>query len=325
MRSRPTWPRTANRWPRSETLPTTAAVRHEIAADKLPQMLNLAVVGHVEWVTHTDAPFIPAAGEIVHLSDPLTQPAGGGAVTAAALVRAGARVSFYTAAADDVPVVEALEGLGVRVLAAPHPAPHTRCLVMRDADGERTICVIGENLHPTADDPLPWGELDGCDGVYFTGGDPRTLRLARRARVLVVTARRFDVLAESGVRADVLVGSARDRGERFDLGRLAAPPDQLSSLTAFAAAPATWRRRRRPRRWTATAPGTRSRPACCTAWRRVWPSRRRSSWAPVWPPRRSPGAAHIPRRAAARVGSLRARRDARSQSSRWPRFSAVRP
>jgi ribokinase len=190
-------------------------------------MLNLAVVGHVEWVTHTDAPFIPAAGEIVHLSDPLTQPAGGGAVTAAALVRAGARVSFFTAAAEDVPVVSALEGLGIRVLAAQRPAPHTRCLVMRDPGGERTICVIGENLHPSADDPLPWDELDGCDGVYFTGGDPRTLRLARRARVLVVTARRFDVLAESGVRADVLVGSARDRGERFDLGRLAAPPDHV--------------------------------------------------------------------------------------------------
>jgi ribokinase len=190
-------------------------------------MLNLAVVGHVEWVTHTDAPFIPAAGEIVHLTDPLTQPAGGGAVTAAALVRAGARVTFFTAAADDVPIVAALGQLGIRVLAAPRPAPHTRCLVMRDANGERTICVIGDNLHPSADDELPWDELGECDGVYFTGGDPRTLRLARRARVLVVTARRFEVLVASGVRADVLVGSARDPGERFDLGRLAEPPDHV--------------------------------------------------------------------------------------------------
>jgi ribokinase len=181
-------------------------------------------VGHVEWVTHADAPFIPPPGEIVHLTDPLTQPAGGGAVTAAALARAGGRVSFFTAAADDVPVAESLERLGLRVLAAARPAPHTRCLVMRDREGERTICVIGENLQPTADDPLPWDELAACDGVYFTGGDPRTLRLARQAPVLVVTARRFDVLAESGVRADVLVGSAHDRGERFDLSRLAEPP-----------------------------------------------------------------------------------------------------
>ena len=63
-------------------------------------MLNLAVVGHVEWVTHTDAPFIPPAGEIVHLTDPLIQPAGGGAVTAAALVRMGAGVQFFTAAGE---------------------------------------------------------------------------------------------------------------------------------------------------------------------------------------------------------------------------------
>ena len=74
--------------------------------------LNLAVVGHVEWVTHTDAPFIPPAGEIVHLTDPLVQPAGGGAVTAAALVRMGAGVQFFTAAGDDVPVVEAMERAG---------------------------------------------------------------------------------------------------------------------------------------------------------------------------------------------------------------------
>jgi ribokinase len=187
-------------------------------------MPRLAVIGHVEWVTHTDAPFIPAPGEIVHLSSPLSQPAGGGAVTAAALVRAGAEVSFFTAAADDVPVVEELERLGIRVLAAPRPAPQTRCLVMRDPGGERTICVVGENLHPTAEDPLPWDELAQCDGVYFTGGDPRTLQLARRARVLVVTARRFESLVESGVRADALVGSARDPGEQFDLARLKQQP-----------------------------------------------------------------------------------------------------
>src|SRR3954454_17022779 len=54
-------------------------------------MLNLAVVGHVEWVTHTEAPFIPPAGEIVHLTDPLTEPAGGGAVTSAALAPMGRR------------------------------------------------------------------------------------------------------------------------------------------------------------------------------------------------------------------------------------------
>lgn len=186
--------------------------------------MKLAVIGHVEWVTHTDAPFIPPAGEIVHLANPLTQPAGGGAVSAAALVRMGAEVIFFTVAGNDVPVVEAMSELGVRTYAAERDAPHTKALVMRDPAGERTICVVGQNLHPTADDPLPWDELDGCDGVYFTGGDPRTLVLARRAPVVVVTARRFDALVESGVEVDALVGSGNDRGERYDLSRLRVPP-----------------------------------------------------------------------------------------------------
>ena len=45
--------------------------------------------------------------------------------------------------------------------------------------------------------------------------------------MLVVTARRFDALVESGVRADALVGSGRDRGERFDLDRLAERPGHV--------------------------------------------------------------------------------------------------
>ena len=51
-------------------------------------------------------------GEIVHLTDPLTQPAGGGAVTAAALARMGAERQFFTAAGDDVPLVAAMERAG---------------------------------------------------------------------------------------------------------------------------------------------------------------------------------------------------------------------
>jgi ribokinase len=186
--------------------------------------MKLAVIGHVEWVTHTDAPFIPPAGEIVHLANPLTQPAGGGAVSAAALVRMGAEVIFFTAAGTDVPVVEAMGELGVRTYAAPRAVPHTRALVMRDPHGERTICVVGTNLHPTADDPLPWDELDTCDGVYFTADDPRTLVMARRTPVVVVTARRFEALVESGVEVDALVGSGNDRGEQYDLARLHAQP-----------------------------------------------------------------------------------------------------
>jgi ribokinase len=193
----------------------------------VPEPPRLAVIGHVEWVTHTDAPFIPAAGEIVHLKHPVEQPAGGGAVTAAALARFGADVSFYTAVGDDLPVAARLEELGVRVLAAERNRPHTRALVMRDPQHERTIAVVGENLHPEIGDPLPWEELAGMDGVFFTGWDPATLRAAREAPLLIVTARRFTPLVESGVRADVLLGSGRDPGERVDLDRLSVQPDRV--------------------------------------------------------------------------------------------------
>src|SRR5262245_61693804 len=137
--------------------------------------MRVAVVGHIEWVTHGRAPFIPAAGQIVHLANPLEQPAGGGAVSAAALARMGAEVSFYTAVGSDGRAAPVLEALGVRVLGTARNVPQTRAVTMTDPAGERTIVVEGPNLHPTIDDPLPWDELAEHDGVYFTGMDPGTL------------------------------------------------------------------------------------------------------------------------------------------------------
>ena len=186
--------------------------------------VRLAVIGHVEWVTFARAPFVPKAGQIVHLTDPVDQVGAGGSVSAIALARMGAEVDFFTALGPDVPAAELLESFGVRVHAAQRDHPQTRVLALVDPAGERTLYVVGENDHPTADDALPWDELADMDGVYFTGDDPRTLRLARAARVLVVTARRFPSLVASGVQADALVGSRTDPGEQFDLGQLAQQP-----------------------------------------------------------------------------------------------------
>jgi len=188
---------------------------------------RVAVVGHVEWVTFTHAQAVPPPGEIVHLSDPLDQPGGGGAVSAMALARMGAQATFFTALASDVPARAVLEAHGVEVLAAPRGGHQTRVLSVVDAHRERTLFVIGENAHPAATDDLPWDRLAEMDGVYFTGQDPQTLVYSRRARVLVVTARRFDSLVRSGVRADALVGSASDPGERVDLTRLAEQPEHV--------------------------------------------------------------------------------------------------
>jgi ribokinase len=190
-------------------------------------MLRLAVIGHVEWVTFAHAPFVPGPGEIVHLADPLSQPGGGGTVTAVALRRMGAEVTFFTALGNDGRARPVLERHGLRVEAVARDRPQTEVLALVDPAGERTLFVIGDNDAPAAGEPLPWDELARMDGCYFTGYDPAALRLARRARVLVVTARRFEALVASGVRADALVGSGRDRGERFDLGRLAEQPDHV--------------------------------------------------------------------------------------------------
>ncbi len=206
-------------------------------------MLRLAVIGHVEWVTFAHAPFVPGPGEIVHLTDPCSQPGGGGATTAVALRRMGAEVTFYTSLGSDGRARAPLERYGLRLEAAARAEPQTDVLALVDPAGERTLYVVGENDAPRAGDALDWDALAGMDGCYFTGYDPATLRRARRARVLVVTARRFEALVESGVRADALVGSGRDRGEQFDLARLAQPPEHVIVTdgahggTGYAAAP----------------------------------------------------------------------------------------
>jgi ribokinase len=190
-------------------------------------MLRLAVIGHVEWVTFAHAPFVPAPGEIVHLTDPMSQPGGGGAVTAVALARMGAEVTFFTTLGSDGRARPVLERHGLRIETVESDRPQTEVLALVDPAGERTLYVVGENEAPVATDPLPWDEIAQMDGCYFTGYDPATVALGRRARVLVVTARRFETLAASGVRADALVGSGRDRGEHYDLSRLERPPEYV--------------------------------------------------------------------------------------------------
>lgn len=188
--------------------------------------VTVAVIGHVEWVTHARGR-MPQAGEITHLVDPFDEPAGGGAVVASQVAALGERCLFYTALGDDRTgqrCAGVLGDRGVDLQAVRHPIPQPRALSVSDADGERAIAVVGEGLGPTADDPLPWRLLGECDAAYFTGHDPDTLRAARAARILVVSARRAPVLARAGVVADVVVGSATDAAEQIPEGLLEHPP-----------------------------------------------------------------------------------------------------
>ncbi len=192
-------------------------------------MPRVAVVGHVEWVTHARGA-MPDVGQIAHLVDAFDEPAGGGAVTASQVARLGADCRFYTALSADYygeASRKVLAAAGVTVIAAPREQPQTRALTVVGPSGERTILVTGERLSPRIDEPLPWDDLARCDGAFFTGDDPRTLEAARSARHLVVTARRLASLVASGVQADVVVASATDPDEAFEPASLPVAPRAL--------------------------------------------------------------------------------------------------
>jgi ribokinase len=189
--------------------------------------MRAAVVGHVEWIEFGRVDHVPAPGEIVHVTETWQEPAGGGAVAAVQLAKLAGEATLYTALGDDEVGHRAkagLEALGLRVAAVFRPEPQRRGYVHIDANGERTITVIGSRLGPSGDDPLAWHELAGTDAVYFTAGDAAAVRAARAARTLVATARGPESLREAAVPVDVLVASARDAGERYEPGQLDPPP-----------------------------------------------------------------------------------------------------
>lgn len=196
----------------------------------MPGPLRIAVIGHVEHVTLGRVTAAPRPGEIAHLEAPRFFPGGGGGVAFLQVARSDAEAHLFTALGNDEAareVATAVAAAGGRFHAVHRQLPHTRDVVMIDPAGERTIVVVGEPLHPRGDDPLPWHLLASCDAAYFTAQDPEALRAARAARLLVVTARRRAALLSSGVRADVVVGSARDPREASRLADYPLPPRAL--------------------------------------------------------------------------------------------------
>jgi ribokinase len=180
--------------------------------------VRVAVVGHVEWVEFMRLDRIPSAGDIVQADPVLAVPAGGGAVAAVQLARWGAETDFFTAFGDDAlghRAHDELRARGVRVYATFRREPQRRALTFVDAQGERTIVLIGDRHVPRGADPLPWDELATCDAVYITGGDAGAVRRARRARAVVATSRVLPLLREAGIQVDVLVGSDNDLAERY--------------------------------------------------------------------------------------------------------------
>jgi ribokinase len=160
---------------------------------------------------------VPAAGEVVHASDPFEEPAGGGAVAAVQLARLAGESLFITALGDDEHgrrSVGRLRELGVDVHAAFVDAPSRSAVTLVDRTGERTITTFGPRLDPGGEDAgEQWQALEGVDAVYFTAGDVTALRRARAsARVLVASPRARGALGQ-GVALDALVLSDKDQVE----------------------------------------------------------------------------------------------------------------
>jgi ribokinase len=173
-------------------------------------------VGHVEWLTFAQVARLPRPGEIVIAGANWEDAAGGGAIAAVQMARLGGEAWLYTALGDDERSAlarAALEDRGVRIEAGTRSVPLRRAFAHLEADGERTITVLGERLAPEGADSLDWAALDDAGAVFFAEGDAAAARAARRARTLVATPRAAEPLAAAGVRLDVLVHSAHDLDE----------------------------------------------------------------------------------------------------------------
>jgi ribokinase len=190
--------------------------------------MQVAVVGHTEWIEFGRVDRIPGPGDIAHAVSEGQVPGGGGAVASVQLSRLTGDCDLFTAFGDDPAGTASrreLASLGPQVHAESRRGVATRrAVTLVDASGERTITTLGDRLDPLGADPLPWHRLEDAAAVYVTAGDGDALRLARRAEVMVVSLRALAKLAASGVRADCLVGSARDPAERWDPAALPGPP-----------------------------------------------------------------------------------------------------
>jgi ribokinase len=191
--------------------------------------MQVAVVGHVEWVEFARVEAVPRPGEIAHAHETWEEPGGGGAVAAVQLSRLVGACAFFTRLGSDELGRRSraeLTRLGVDLKAIPDAEPTRRAFTFVDGTGERTITVLGDKLRPRGGDSrLPWGELARVDAVYFVSGDAEALRHARTARVLVAAARELATVQEAGVQLDALVGSGDDEGELYRAGDLDPAPD----------------------------------------------------------------------------------------------------
>ncbi len=191
--------------------------------------LKFAVIGHIEWINFIEVDQLPKPGLISHSKKSLEYPAGGGAVIAKRLRElTNSEVHFFTSLGKDFygnQCFNFLEAMGIKLHVAWRDNLTRKGFSLIDSDGERSITIIGDRLSPTHKDNLDWSTLDNMDGIFITAADKEIFKKSRGAKTLCTTPRvGLDIINESGIFLDGLIGSNLDPGEVFSLNELKVKP-----------------------------------------------------------------------------------------------------
>ena len=191
--------------------------------------LKFAVIGHIEWINFIEVDQLPQPGLISHSKRSLEYPAGGGSVIAKRLSElTNSKVHFYTALGHDFygkQCFNILENMGIKLHVAWRDQPTRKGFSLTDSEGERSITIIGERLSPNHNDDLDWNTLNEMDGIFITAADKELLKKSRFAKTLCMTPRvGLNMINESGILLDGLIGSNLDPGEYFSLNELKLKP-----------------------------------------------------------------------------------------------------
>ena len=191
--------------------------------------LKFAVVGHIEWINFIQVDQLPKPGLISHAEKSLEYPAGGGSVIAKRLSElTHGEVHFFTALGNDFygnKCLNILENMGIKLHVAWRDKPTRKGFSVIDSAGERSITIIGDRLAPTHKDNLDWNILNEMDGIFITAADKQIFKKSRIAKTLCTTPRvGINIINESRIFLDGLIGSNLDPGESFSLNELRLKP-----------------------------------------------------------------------------------------------------
>ena len=191
--------------------------------------LKFAVIGHIEWINFIEVDQLPKPGLISHSKKSIEYPAGGGSVIAKRLRElTNSDVHFFTALGNDFygkQCLNILENMGIKLHVAWCDKPTRKGFSLIDSEGERSITIIGDRLAPTHKDNLDWSILNEMDGVFITAADMQIFKKSRIAKTLCTTPRAgLNIINESKIFLDGLIGSNLDPGEAFSLTELSLKP-----------------------------------------------------------------------------------------------------